>query len=211
MPPRETWTGGGGSCFRNRFRFISGPPLAFVPNFRQAAKGRRIRFAVALAYPCSVVASFFGASNVSANCPCCRAMEYEHGGTCVSACAGGRRRGGRAAGIRRSNFFGKHALNGRTPGKLLEVEGALLGAVLGIASWALRSSVGAGVWHLFHAFGFTPRWELSPKQWFHDGEDYGNTARVYALYIVWQTGMATAVGVLFRQAGIKNSGPANTQ
>lgn len=36
------------------------------------------------------------------------------------------------------------------------IQGTLLGGALGIASWALRSSLGAATWNLLHAFGLTP-------------------------------------------------------
>jgi len=76
--------------------------------------------------------------------------------------------------------------------------GALLGGVLGVAGWALRSSVGAAVWHLFHAFHLTPSWERSPRTQFHDEYDYTNSSRMYSLYVVWQTGVALAAGILLR-------------
>jgi hypothetical protein len=48
------------------------------------------------------------------------------------------------------------------------LQGALLGGVLGVAGWALRSSVGVALWYLFHALGFTPWSESSPREWFHN-------------------------------------------
>jgi hypothetical protein len=78
------------------------------------------------------------------------------------------------------------------------LRGALLGGALGIAGWALRSSVGAASWNLFHYFGLTPPWELSPRQWYNGINDYGERTRMYSLYIVWQTGIAAAIGIMLR-------------
>jgi hypothetical protein len=76
--------------------------------------------------------------------------------------------------------------------------GAVLGGALGVAGWALRSSVGVAVWHLFHAFHLTPQSEQNPRTWFHDEHDYTNSSRMYSLYVVWQTGFALAAGILLR-------------
>ena len=76
--------------------------------------------------------------------------------------------------------------------------GAVIGGVLGIAGWALRSSVGVAVWHLLHAFRLTPRWEGTPRQWYGGEYDYSETTRMYSLYVVWQTGIATALGMALR-------------
>jgi len=89
------------------------------------------------------------------------------------------------------------------------IQGALLGGVLGVAAWALRSSVGVALWNLFHAFGLTPRWELSPRMWFHGVYDYGGTARMYSLYVVWQTGVATAVGIMLRHTPVRGEYESN--
>ena len=78
------------------------------------------------------------------------------------------------------------------------IQGTLLGGTLGIAGWALRSSIGAATWHLLHAFGLTAPWELSPREWFHGVYDYGQTSRMYSLYVVWQTGIAAAAGIMLR-------------
>lgn len=76
--------------------------------------------------------------------------------------------------------------------------GTLLGGVLALIGWALRSSIGASTWHLLHSFGLTPAWELSPRQPFHGHYDIGQRSRMYSLYIVWQTGVAAAAGFMFR-------------
>ncbi len=89
------------------------------------------------------------------------------------------------------------------------LEGALLGGVLGVAGWALRSSVGVAVWNLLHALRLTSPWELSPREWFHDKYDYGDTSRMYSLYVVWQTGVATAVGFMVRHASAKGKDESN--
>jgi hypothetical protein len=78
------------------------------------------------------------------------------------------------------------------------IRGALLGGALGIAGWALRSSIGVAAWNLFHSFGLTPPWELSPTHWYHGINDYGERTRMYSLYIVWQTGIAAATGIMLR-------------
>jgi hypothetical protein len=76
--------------------------------------------------------------------------------------------------------------------------GTSLGGLLGIAGWALRSSIGVATWHLLHVFGLTPSWELSPRAWFREVYDYGQRSRMYSLYLVWQTGVAAAAGVMLR-------------
>jgi hypothetical protein len=68
--------------------------------------------------------------------------------------------------------------------------GAAIGGALGVAGWALRSSVGIAVWHLLHHFQLTPGWQHSP--W--DAE-WPDPALLYSLYVVWQTGIAIALGV----------------
>ena len=78
------------------------------------------------------------------------------------------------------------------------LRGALLGGALGIAGWALCSSIGAAAWSLFHSFGLTPPWELSPRHWYHGINDYGERTRMYSLYIVWQAGIARAIGIMLR-------------
>jgi len=79
---------------------------------------------------------------------------------------------------------------------------ALLGGILGVAGWALRSSVGAATWNLFHVLGLTPSGEASAREWFGDRYDYGETSRMYSLYVVWQTGVAIAVGIMLRGYGL---------
>lgn len=71
--------------------------------------------------------------------------------------------------------------------------GALVAGALGVAGWALRSSVGVAVWHLFHAPG-----ELSPRWWYQGEDDYTGTVRMSAVYVVWQTGVAMALGYMLR-------------
>jgi hypothetical protein len=88
------------------------------------------------------------------------------------------------------------------------LQGALLGGVLGVAGWALRSSVGVALWYLFHALGFTPWSESSPREWFHNQNDYGQRARMYSLYVVWQSGVAVAVGLMLRRISIQRDDPA---
>lgn len=71
--------------------------------------------------------------------------------------------------------------------------GAIIAGILGVAGWALRSSVGVAVWHLFHA----PR-ELSPRWWYQGEYDYTGTVRMSAVYVVWQTGVAVSLGYMLR-------------
>jgi hypothetical protein len=78
--------------------------------------------------------------------------------------------------------------------------GAVLGGTLGVAGWALRSSVGVAVWHFFHVLHLTPHGEQSPRTWFHGGYDYENSCRMYSIYVVWQTGFALAAGIVLRGA-----------
>jgi hypothetical protein len=89
--------------------------------------------------------------------------------------------------------------------------GTLLGGLLEIAGWALRSSIGAATWHLLYVFGLTPPWELSPRAWFHGVYDYGQRSRMYSRYFVWQTGVAAAAaGVMLRDPfGRKQDSPGD--
>lgn len=76
--------------------------------------------------------------------------------------------------------------------------GAAIGGVLGFAGWALRSSFGVAVWYLLHAFHLTPALEDSPRQWFGSEYDYRETTRMFSLYVVWQTGISTALGIMLQ-------------
>jgi hypothetical protein len=78
------------------------------------------------------------------------------------------------------------------------LQGALVGGGLGFTAWVLRSSIGVAVWNMFHTAGILPPWASSPRTWFHQEYDYGDLPRLYALYVTWQTGMATAIGILLR-------------
>jgi hypothetical protein len=78
-------------------------------------------------------------------------------------------------------------------------QGAILGGALGVAGWALRSSVGVAIWHLFHFLGLTHPWELSPRDWFGEVHDYSETTRMYSLFVVWQTCIAMAIGLILRK------------
>jgi hypothetical protein len=86
--------------------------------------------------------------------------------------------------------------SGQSVARIL-LQGTLLGGVLGFVAWFLRSSIGVALWHMFHALGMIPWWE-SLREWFHDEYDYGNLARLYALYVTWQTGVAAAIGAMLR-------------
>jgi hypothetical protein len=77
-------------------------------------------------------------------------------------------------------FLSRHEINKGSRARKI-IQGTLFGGALGIAGWALRSSVGAATWNLLHAFGLTPPWELSPRTWFHNEYDYGQRSRMYSL------------------------------
>jgi hypothetical protein len=92
------------------------------------------------------------------------------------------------------------------------IQGTILGGALGIAGWALRSSIGVAIWNLLHTFGLTPSWELSPRLWFGNNYDYGERSRMYSLYVVWQTGVAAAAGFMLRHASVRSDeGSENKQ
>jgi hypothetical protein len=78
------------------------------------------------------------------------------------------------------------------------LQGAALGGVLGVAGWALRSSVGVAIWHLFHFLHLTNPWELGPQDWFGEEHDYSVTTRMYSLFVVWQTCIAITIGLMLR-------------
>ena len=61
--------------------------------------------------------------------------------------------------------------------------GTILGGLLGVVGWALSASVGVTTWHLLHALHIA-------------GVDDGQTSRMYSVYLVWQTGVAMAVGIM---------------
>jgi hypothetical protein len=104
-------------------------------------------------------------------------------------------------------FLSRPEINKGTRARKI-IQGTLLGGALGIAGWALRSSIGTAIWNLLHAFGLTPPWELSPRAWFHGKYDYGQRSRMYSLYVVWQTGVATAAGIMLRHAPVRREDEA---
>lgn len=77
-------------------------------------------------------------------------------------------------------------------------QGAILGGMLGVIGWALRSTAGAGIWHLLHGMGGTPLSELSPRQAFGGKVDYSETVRMYSLFVTWQTCMGVALAFMLR-------------
>ena len=91
------------------------------------------------------------------------------------------------------------------------LQGALLGGLLGVVGWALRSSVGVAIWNLMHAFGLVPKWEIRPQTWFHGESDYGQRTRMYSLYVVWQTGIASVIGLMLRQVRISRADETGSQ
>lgn len=91
--------------------------------------------------------------------------------------------------------------------------GTVLSGILGVVGWALRSSVGSGVWHVFHVFNLTPPGELSPRDYYHGEFDYGETSRMYSIYVVWQTGVAAVAAVMLRpvRAALKVGQPVSVR
>jgi len=69
-----------------------------------------------------------------------------------------------------------------------------LGGVLGVAGWALGSSVGKAFWFALHALHRTAPGEDLQAALDHE------TPAFYSLFIVWQTGAALILGILLRQA-----------
>lgn len=97
-------------------------------------------------------------------------------------------------------FFCRRARGQSRAGMVLR--GALAGGVLGFTAWILRSSVGVVLWHIFNRLGMVPSWSgSSPREWIGGVDDYGRLARTYALYVTWQTGVATAIGFALRRVG----------
>ena len=75
---------------------------------------------------------------------------------------------------------------------------SLVGGVLAPIAWALGPSLGMGVWSALHSAGV-----ISPTNTFSNalyGETgYGPPSRLYALFVVWQTGMGFALGMTLRK------------
>ena len=78
---------------------------------------------------------------------------------------------------------------------------ALWSIIVGALSpigWALGPSLGIWIWSALHAVGIT-----SPMNTFShalSGETgYGPPSRLYALFVVWQTGMGLALGMTLRK------------
>lgn len=64
-----------------------------------------------------------------------------------------------------------------------------LGGVLGLLGWALSTSLGMALWSFAHALHLT-----APTETFQNAA--GQTSHSFALIVVWETGMAFALGVL---------------
>jgi hypothetical protein len=72
---------------------------------------------------------------------------------------------------------------------------AVWGGGLAVLGWALQGSLGSLIWHLFYIFRLTD-WSRSP----HDElGGLGHVGAVYSIHLVWQTGIAIALGVILRR------------
>jgi len=70
-----------------------------------------------------------------------------------------------------------------------------LGGVLGMVGWALGPSLGMALWSAAHFIGLTV-----PTETFQNAL-YGQTSRVYSLWVVWQTGLGILLGLLVSHDG----------
>lgn len=87
--------------------------------------------------------------------------------------------------------------------------GTILGGVLGVVGWALCSFVGVAISNLLHGLGLTPGGEFGPRAWLQDKYDYEETDRMHSLYVVWQTGVALAMGIMLSPAFVKGEDKPN--
>jgi hypothetical protein len=78
--------------------------------------------------------------------------------------------------------------------------GAVFGGVLGLAGWALGGSLGVVLWHFLDIFHLASGG--SPRICYDDGCYYTELAHTYSLFIVWQTGVAVAVGAMLRSVSV---------
>lgn len=65
----------------------------------------------------------------------------------------------------------------------------LLGGLLGAIGWALGPSLGILLWHFIHGLGLGSPGDTT----------YTEAPRAYSLYVVWQTGMGLALGLMLDQ------------
>ena len=72
------------------------------------------------------------------------------------------------------------------------ITGAVLGGFLGVVGWRLAPSLGAAMAHTFYQVGLLPRELGDPTRLLYRGQDFSD----YSLYVVWQTGIAFAVGLI---------------
>jgi len=78
--------------------------------------------------------------------------------------------------------------------------GAVLGGVLGLAGWALGGSLGVVLWHFLDIFHLASGG--SPRICYDDGCYYTELAHTYSLFMVWQTGVAVAMGWMLRSVAV---------
>ncbi len=80
--------------------------------------------------------------------------------------------------------------------------GAVLGGVLGSAGWVLGVPLGLAVWHFLHIFDLTSPWGGGPQTCLGEGCGYTELVHTYSLFMVWQTGVAVAVGAMLRSVSV---------
>jgi hypothetical protein len=74
---------------------------------------------------------------------------------------------------------------------------AALAGALSPVGWALGPSLGSWIWLSFHALGLTaPTDTLQNALYGETG--YGPPSRLFALFVIWQTGMGFALGMALR-------------
>lgn len=89
--------------------------------------------------------------------------------------------------------------------------GAVLGGVLGLVGWVLGVPLGLAVWYFLHIFHLTSPWGGGPQTCLGVGCGYTQLVHTYSMFIVWQTGVAVAVGTMLRSVTVatKNGGLAS--
>lgn len=66
---------------------------------------------------------------------------------------------------------------------------SLVGGILGVIGWALGPSLGMAIWYGVHGIGLTAPTETARNA-------LGETSDVFALNVVWQTGMALVLAIM---------------
>lgn len=80
----------------------------------------------------------------------------------------------------------------------------LVGALAPVA-WALGPSFGMRIWSVLHAAGLTSPTN-TPQHALYGETGYGAPNRLFALFVVWQTGMAFALALNLRPSRTKRKG-----